>query len=144
LRAVAELSPAQRAENADKLEQSIRFVPVAVILGMVLVGVDLVTGAIFDDWRIDLLVLACCALGLWVFLSLRQIAGWVRTNQVPPRPGPGTWVSWTAGSALSVSITAGLGYLIGGLWLAVLLPAAEIVFIAILTARSVRRRRTAD
>ena len=136
-----ELSQTQRNESADKVEESIRFVLVAAIFGMVLVGVDFVTGVPFDDWRIDVLLLAGCVLGLWSFFEMRQLARKVRTDHVPGRPGPGMWFSSIAGILVSLAVSAGFGYVLGGLWLAVLLPAAEIVFMAILTARGVRRRR---
>ena len=41
------------------------------------------------------------------------------------------WFSSIAGILVSLAVSAGFGYVLGGLWLAVLLPAAEIVFMAI-------------
>ena len=118
---------------------------VAMLVFGALAVVDLLTGFLLDDWCFDVLILAGCAFGVWGFLELRWLAGRVRANQIPRQLSVVRWLGIVASSVLCVGLVAGIGYMVGGSWLAVVFVAPLIVLVSSAVVSGVRhRRRTAN
>jgi hypothetical protein len=138
---VTELSPEKRHEIADKLTGMTRPMLVGIFVLGVIAVLDLFTGFLLDDWRYDAVILAGCVLGLWGFFELRWLAGRVRTNQVPRQLGVFRWFVIAAGTLLGFGLIAAEGYVIGGLWVAVVLFSAFVALNAFGVVRGIRQRR---
>ena len=138
---MTEPSPAERAEMADKIESPTKVMLALTIVFAALALVDLVSGFFFSDWRLDVLLLGGTALGFWGLVEMRWLASKIRTNQVPRRLGVGRWIDIVLGSLLSLAFVAGMGYLTGGPWSAVVFVAVVIVLISFGTVRGMRQRK---
>jgi hypothetical protein len=137
---VPDLSPAER-QKVVEAERRIRIVALGMILGLAIALVDLLTDSVLGDWRIDVVVLGGCAVGLWGLFMARHFLRKLLTDEAGRPPGPGMRFSTVAFLGLSLAVTAGFGYVLGGPKLAVVLPVAEVVFLGVLTAQGVRRRK---
>jgi hypothetical protein len=118
--------PASRQEAADRLEYAARYMALGVVFFALLVVIDFATAYLVDDRRIDAGLLIACGLGLSAALGLRGVAR--RLRQGPLRPGMsvGRWVWFAASSAMTLAVMVVLGYLVGGRWVAIGLPAAVL------------------
>jgi uncharacterized membrane-anchored protein len=104
---------------------------------------DLFTGFFYGDRRLDALLLATCVgMGASVY-EIRHFALQARTNQVS-RPGFATRLLSIGTSVLMLAVFAGVGYLLGGAWLAVALPIVFIAFMSVWVGFGLRRKRAAD
>jgi hypothetical protein len=132
----------ERLKAAEQIERSTRFMLFG-IAGIAFVAViDLPTAWLTGDRRIDVALLASAAMALWGVYSMRRLAGRLRANQPPPRPSGINRVFSVAGMAAALALSAAIGYLLGGWIVAVLLPAASIIFMAAAAAVALGRRRT--
>jgi hypothetical protein len=138
---VPDPGPIERSKFADRLDRSVRHLVLALIPIALIAVVDLSTGSLIDDRRIDIALLAATAMGLWGAYSLGRIAGRFRAGNVGWRNTRRQWVLQLASVAVLLGLCAGMGYLIGGWVPAVLLPAVTIVLTAGSAAVGIRRRR---
>ncbi len=120
---------------------------VGTVGGLVIAMLDIFTGFFVGDRTFDALLLAGCGLGLWGLLSMRQIARRVLTDELPVKPSPYWWAGEALSHAVAIGVLAGMGYLIGGRWLALVAGLSYPVYMAItigLGIRKHRRTRTAE
>ena len=121
-----------------------RPVVVALTIFGALAVVDLLTGSLIGDRTFDALLLTGCALGLWGFLEMRWVAQRIRTSEPPAPLGAARWFLIIAGCVLTLAFAAGIGYVTGGPWMAVVLLGGVIVFTTIGIVRAKRQeKRTA-
>lgn len=132
---------AEREAVADRLEKAGRHTVFIVIPLAVIAAVDLATGSLTGERRIDLVLLAAAAMSLWANVSIRRTARRIRSGESFERPGAARWISLVASSSVTLAFAVGVGYLIGGWVGAVVLPAFVIVVTAGSVAIGMRRRR---
>src|SRR5437764_2011728 len=109
---------------AAKLARYSRHAVLGVIPLAVIAAIDLITGSLTADRRIDYALLAATAMGLWSALAQRRLARRFRSGAFPQRPTPLLVVKAVASVVVSLAVSVGMGYLIGGWAFAVELPAA--------------------
>jgi hypothetical protein len=126
---------------ADRFDRYTRRIVLAMIPIALIAVVDLPTGWLLDDRRLDIALVAALGMGLWGVYSLRRFATRLRADDLPARPTRRRWVGSFASLAASLALSAGLGYLIGGWLPAVLLPSATLILMAGSVAVGLRRRR---
>jgi hypothetical protein len=131
----------ERTKFADRLERDARYLMLALIPIALIAIVDLSTGSLLDDRRIDIALLAGTAMAVWGAHSHRRMAERLRSGGFAERPTRRQWVLQLASVAVLLGLCAGMGYLIGGWVPAVLLPAATIILTAGSAAVGIRRRR---
>ena len=136
-----EPGPVDRREFADRLDRSTRYLVLAIIPIALIAVVDLTTGWLIDERRMDIALLAAVAMVLWGAYSFRRLAGRLRAGDFGRRPTRRKWVIELVETAVLLAVCAAIGYLIGGWVPAVVLPAAVIVVTAGSTAVGIRRRR---
>jgi hypothetical protein len=134
-------SQANRDKLAEKFNRYSRHAVLGVIPIALIAIVDLFTGSLTADRRIDYALLAAAAMGLWSAYSQRRLARRFRSGAFPQRATPMLVVKAVASTLLSLAVSAGMGYLIGGWVFAVVLPVAAIVLIAIAFIWGKRQRR---
>jgi hypothetical protein len=134
-------SPSERTKVADRLDRSARHLLLAIIPTALIPAVDLPTGWLTGDRRIDIALLAAVAMALWRAYSLRRLARRLRSGEVARRPTRRRWVLSLASMAPPLALSAGIGYLIGGWVPALVVPSATIVLMAGSAAIGIRRRR---
>lgn len=134
-------SPAERTQVAERFDRYARHVLLAIIPIALIAAVDLPTGWLIDDRRIDIALLAAVAMALWGAYSLRRLGSRLRTGEFARRPTRRSWVLSLTSMAATLALTAVIGYLIGGWVAAVVLPSATIVLMAVSAAIGIRRRR---
>lgn len=113
---------------------------------LLIAAADLATGYLGGDRRIDVVLLAASAMSFYSSFSLRRLA---RRFGQPERQTPATPWAWMRGIlSILVMLAAGtgLGYLIGGLVVAVVLPTATAAVMLFSTGPGLqlRRRRRRD
>jgi uncharacterized membrane protein len=131
----------ERENVANRLEKMVRHTPVLLAPLALVAVVDLVTGSVTGDSRIDVVLLLAAAAGLWSAYSTRRLAGRFRRDDFPQRATPLVWARAVISLAASFGFCAGVGYLIGGWVAAVVLPTAMTILIAVSFASGRRRRR---
>jgi peptidoglycan/LPS O-acetylase OafA/YrhL len=129
-------------EAGDRLEASARLTALAVVLLAALAVIDLATGSLVDEPRMDVGLLIACGLGLWGALGLLRIARRLRQGPMPPGMSAGQWVWFVGSSAVGLAVMIVVGYLFGGWWVAFGFPAAVLVTTAVVVLAA--RRRTAS
>lgn len=134
-------SPAERTQVAERFDRYARHVLLAIIPIALIAAVDLPTGWLIDDRRIDIALLAAVAMALWGAYSLRRLGSRLRAGEPARRPTRRSWVLSLTSMAATLALTAVIGYLIGGWVAAVVLPSATIVLMAVSAAIGIRRRR---
>jgi len=138
---LADLSPTQRIEIANQLEHVTRWVFASAVILSAIAALDFASGFPFDSWRFDLVLLASAALGLSSLIFIRRLARAARTDRPHRRPGFLFWVGEVVSWALLLVVAAGMGYLIGGRWIAVLSLVFLVVFVGINVLLGVRARK---
>jgi uncharacterized membrane-anchored protein len=138
---VVDPAASERAKSADQLLESVRFLRfvVPVMAGIALL--DLLTGWITDSWRWDVALLLGAASGLFALVAMHRLAANVRADRVPRRSSPRQVILAALGSLVSFGVTAVIGYLLGGFWLAVALVVIEALLAGIGLTLGVRRRK---
>lgn len=131
----------ERENVANRLEKMVRHTPVLLAPFALVAVVDLVTGSVTGDSRIDVALLVAAALGLWGAYSTRQLARRLRSGNLPERATPTAWIRAAASMLVSLAVCAGVGYLLGGWTGAVLLSAVTIALIGVALGVGIRRRR---
>jgi hypothetical protein len=106
--------------------------------------VDLITGALIDDRRIDIALLVAVGLGIWGSLSFYALANRMKRSELPERMSPLT-LAWLVFSLIVIALaTAGVGYLIAG-WIGVgVFLGGLVVFTAVIAAYGARQRPCAS
>ncbi len=127
------MSPTSQEKLADQFDKYARYTVLAVIPIALIAVVDLATGSMTGDRRIDIASLAAATMGLWSAFSLRRLAQQFRGGNLLQRATPALWARTVLSIAVSPGFTAGVGYLIGGWVPAVALSSAT----AVLTGSSV-------
>jgi drug/metabolite transporter (DMT)-like permease len=112
----------------------------AVPLALIAV-VDLATGDLTGDRRVDVALLAATAMVGYSTLSLRRLARRFREPEKPQRATAWMWIRGSVSLVAVFAATAGLGYLIGGTVAAIVLPSASLVLMLISVGIGLRRRR---
>jgi hypothetical protein len=130
-----------REQLAARFERYARLSAVGVLPIAVIAVVDLVTGSLTANRRIDVALLAAAAMGLLSAMSTRRLARRFRLNDVPQRPSRSLWLRSLASLALSIAFTGGVGYLLGGWGAAIALAAVTFALIGGATLVGLRRRR---
>ena len=138
---MSHLSQLERDELANKLERSNRVVIAGLIIWMAIVVVDVFTGWMFDNRRVDLALLAACVAVVATLMLLRRVGKKLRLDAAPRRPDTRTSVATIATLGLSVATTVLIGYLFGGWTLAIVLTTLEIVLMGVSWAHAVRQKR---
>jgi peptidoglycan/LPS O-acetylase OafA/YrhL len=138
------VSQASRNKFAERLNRYSRHAVLGVIPLALIAVIDLLTGSLTADRRIDYALLAAAAMGLWSAFAQRRLARRFRSGTFPQRATPMLVVKAVASVLLALALGVGMGYLIGGWVLAVVLPAAATVLIAfaVFWGRRQRRGRT--
>jgi hypothetical protein len=126
---------------ADRFDRSAHWLLLAVIPLALIALVDLPTGWLLDDRRMDSALLVFTAASLWCAHSWRRFAGRVRAGGVALRPTRRKWVLEFASVAALLAMGATMGYLIGGWAPAVAFPATTIVLTAAVVAVAMWQRR---
>lgn len=121
------------------MEDAARITALGVALLAVIAVIDLATGSLVDDKRMDAGLLLACGLGLSGALGARRVARRFREGPLPPGMSVGQWLWFAASSAMTVAVTGVVGYLIGGWWIATGIPAAVLATISVVVL--VTRRR---
>jgi len=103
--------------------------------------VDLATGALTGDRRVDIGLLAAAALAGTSVISQRRLARRLRANDFPRRATTAQWVRAAASILVGLAFSAGVGYLIGGWIVAILLPAVTVLLTGFGVVRGLRKRR---
>jgi hypothetical protein len=132
---------AEREATANRLDKAARHIVIGVIPLAVIAVVDLASGSLMDDKRLDLVVLAGMATGLWGAFSTRKMARRIRSGEPAERPSTARLVAAIASTFLSLAFPAVVGYLVGGWVAAVVLLSFMIVLTACSIAIGLRRRR---
>ncbi len=139
---------AEREALAGLLDKSARHMVIVVLFLAAIAAVDLATGSLLADKRLDLVLLGGTALGLWGAYSIRGTARRIRAGEPSERPSAARWAALVASYAASLAFAAAVGYLIGGWVVAVVLVSVVIVLTAftfvIGTRRGRRMRAEAD
>jgi hypothetical protein len=91
---------------------------------VVIAVVDLATDYLGVGRRIDVALLAVSAMGFYSSFSIRRLGRRFRQPETPTRATPWVWMRGILSILVTLAAGAGLGYLIGGLVVAVVLPAA--------------------
>jgi hypothetical protein len=133
--------PIEHAKLADLLDRSARQVVLAIIPIALIAVVDLSTGWLLDDRRMDIALLAITAMLIWSAYSFRRRAERLRSGDFGERPTRRKWLLELASLAALLAMCAGIGYLIGDWVPAIAFPAATIVLTAGAVAVGVRRGR---
>ena len=133
--------PIERTKFAGRLERDAGYLMLALIAIALIAIVDLSTGSLLDDRRMDVALLALTAMAFWGAHSLRRIAERLRSGDLARRPTRRQWALDLASIATLLAVCAGVGYLVGGWVAAVALPTATIVLTAAAAAVGLRRRR---
>jgi cell division protein FtsL len=132
---------AARARLADRLERYARWSLLSVA-PLALIGlVDLTTGWLVNDRRFDAALLALCVLAGLSVISQRRLARRLRAGELQDRATRLQWARAVLSTLLGLTFSAGVGYLIGGPFVAILLPAVTIVLVAYSVSRGLRKRR---
>jgi hypothetical protein len=128
--------PRKRKEAADRLEYAARTTALTVPLFALLAVIDLATSSLVDDKRMDAGLLIACGLSLSAALGLRGVARRLRRGPLPPA-SVGRWLWIAASWAVTLVAMVLVGYVFGGWWIAIGLPAALLATtgVVVLVAR---------
>jgi hypothetical protein len=138
---VADPTFEQRLAAAKALQTGTPLILASVTLGIFMAVLDLLTGAVVDDRRFDILVLSASGLALWGLLSMRRIARRVLSDELPIRPTPLWWAREAIASVALIGVLAGLGYLLGGRWPAIFAALSYPAFLAVAIGLGKREHR---
>jgi hypothetical protein len=138
--AMSALGPAERARIADRLERSTRHLGWGLAPLTLFAVVDLLTGWFTDDRRLDPLLLIAAAMGFWGLYSVRRLARRIRAGEPKP-PTRRSLLLALAALAATLTLTTGMGYLVGGSVGAVVLPSATIALLMVSFAIGILRRQ---
>jgi hypothetical protein len=135
------LQAAEREKLARRFDKSARLAAIGLTPTLLVAVVDLATGALIDDRRLDLVLLASAGLGLSGAVSLRGFARRVRNDALPRESSPGLWARTAISILASVGVSSAIGYLVGGTVLAVAVPLALLLLSGVPVAIGLRRHR---
>jgi hypothetical protein len=128
---------AVRARVADRLDRYARHFLWALVPLFLVALIDLPTGWLSRDRRIDVAVLVSSAMGLWAVHTIRRLSRRVRDGT----PWWPNWLLTVASVAVSLGASAGLGYLLLGSVGVIVLPSVTIVLTLVTVALGLWRRR---
>jgi cytochrome bd-type quinol oxidase subunit 2 len=113
---------------------------------VVIAVVDLATGYLGAGRRIDLALLGASAMSFYSSFSIRRLGRRFRQPEMPTRATRWAWMRGILSILVTLAAGAGIGYLIGGLVVAVVLPAATaaVMLFSIGLGLRLRRRRKRD
>ena len=132
---------AEREAVAARMDKAARLAAICVIPLALIAAVDLASGSLLDDKRIDLVLLAATAMALWGLFSIGGVTRRIRSGEPAERLSTAGWIAVVASCFLTLAFTAGVGFLLGGRLLAVVLVSFVIVLTGWSVARGKRRRR---
>ncbi len=133
-----------RDELARRFEKYARHSALGVIPIAVLAAVDLWTGWLTGEWRVDVALLAASGMAPWSAFSFRMLARRFRAGELAHKPAPARWVGYIVSLFGVLGVSAGIGYLVGGWIVGLLLPSLTVVLIAASAAVGIRRRPKPD
>jgi hypothetical protein len=108
------VNQANRDKLAKKLNRYSRHAVLGVIPIALIAIIDLFTGSLTADRRIDYALLAAAPMGLWSAFWQRRFARRFRSGAFPERATPMLVVKAVASMGVSIAASVGMGYLIGG------------------------------
>lgn len=124
------------------MERYGRHIWLGIIPLALIAAVDLATGALTGDRRIDVALLAAAAMSVYSLVSQRRLARRLRDPDWPPRATPWMWVRGTASIAFSLAFCAGIGYLVGGVVAATLFVSGLVLLFLVIMVLARRKQRT--
>jgi hypothetical protein len=137
----ASVPPVDREQIAARFDRYARLSAIGVLPIGLIAAIDLVTGSLIANRRMDIALLAAAGMGFCSAISTRRLARRFRRNDFPQRPTPSAWLRSLASLGLSIALTGGIGYLLGGWLVSVVLTAVTFVLVASSVAVGLRRRR---
>jgi hypothetical protein len=102
---------------------------------------DLFTGALLDEWRIDVALLIAAAMSVEGVFSRRRLAARLRHAETRRPATLRIWLGMASSVAMYVALGAVVGYLLAGWILAVAVPGATLALGAAALDFGLRQRR---